>query len=63
MKAFAVEMLLLTSIMVAFADAALEEVMPAHVVSLRFLHTVQVLVFLGDGSSGPRWFLCGGGSS
>ena len=47
MKAFAAEMLLLTSIMVAFADAALEEVMPAHVASLRFLYTVQVLVFLG----------------
>ena len=50
MKGFAAEMLLLTSIMVAFADAALEEVMPAHVASLRFLYTVQVLVFLGDGA-------------
>ena len=42
-------MLLITPIMVAFADAAIEEVMPAHVASLRFLFTVQVLVFLGDG--------------
>ncbi len=49
MRAFASEMLLLTSIMVAFADAALEEVMPAHVATLRFLYTVQVMVFLGDG--------------
>ena len=36
-KGFAVEMLLRTPIMVAFADAAIEEVMPAHVASLRFL--------------------------
>lgn len=49
MGSFANELLLLTSIIVAFADSALEEAMPAQVASLRFPYTVQVLVFLRDG--------------
>ena len=40
--------LTLVSVMVAFADAVLDEIMPVHVAALRFLYTAQVIIMMGD---------------
>ena len=49
-RAFASETLQLVEICVAFADMALEpaRLMPAHVLCLRLLYTIQVIILSGD---------------